>query len=99
MLDRTVFRRAAKWLAVTFGGVLVLVVGLLAVVGFPKPPAITKEGLGRIGWSPIIRNFGDLRRGLRSRKLWVWLPGDAGLAALAPRWFVDFRLHTVAGPG
>jgi len=99
MSSRTLFRRVLKWSALSFVGVLVLVVGLLAIVGFPKPPTITKEGLGRVGWAPVLDNFGDIRRSLSDRTLGVWLPGDAGLTATAPRWFVDFRLHTVAGPG
>jgi len=88
-----------KRAAVSFGSLLALVVGFLVIVGVPKPPTITKEGLGRVGWAPVIDNFGDIRRSLSSRTLGVWLPGDGGLTTLVPRRFVDFRLHTVAGPG
>ena len=99
MSARTVWRRVMKWSAISFASLLVLVVGILAIVGVPKPPTITKEGLGRVGWAPVIDNFGDIRRNLGSRTLGVWLPGNAGLTASAPRRFVDFRLHTIAGPG
>lgn len=72
---------------------------VLAVIGIPKPLAMSKEGVGRVGWSPLLKNFGELRRGLQSRTLGVWLPEGRGLTASAPRRLVDFRLHVVSEPG
>jgi hypothetical protein len=78
---------------------MMLGIAALALIGVPQPPAITKEGIGRVGWSPVLENFGDIRRSLRSRSLGVWLPRDHGMTAQAPRRIVDFRLHVVSGPG
>jgi dipeptidyl aminopeptidase/acylaminoacyl peptidase len=91
--------RVFKLAILSLAALAVLGIAVLAIIGLPKPPAITEEGVGRIGWSPILKNFGEIRRGLRSRSLGAWLPGGRGLTATAPRRFVDFRLHVVSGPG
>ncbi|MBT8335462.1 MAG: prolyl oligopeptidase family serine peptidase [Gemmatimonadetes bacterium] len=88
-----------KWGLVGVLTLAILGVGLLGALGVPKPPTITKEGLGRVGWSPVLNNLGEIRRMLGSRTLVTWLPGDRGMVANAPRRVVDRRLHTVAGPG
>ena len=92
-------RRLAKRALGLLAIVVIAGVAALAVIGVPKPAAISKEGLGRVGWSPILENLGDLRRSLSSRSLGAWLPDDLGLTATAPRNIIDFRLHTVSGPG
>jgi dipeptidyl aminopeptidase/acylaminoacyl peptidase len=94
-----VIRGVFKWGVVAVVGLLGLGVIALAIMGVPKPPSITKTGMGRVGWSPIVENLGEIRRALGSRSLGTWLPDDRGLTTFVPRRVVDFRLHTISAPG
>lgn len=99
MLTRDGAVRVLRWAGLGLTGLVIGGLMFLVVTGVPRPPSITQEGLGRVGWSPLLNNLGEARRGLTSRSLGIWLPNDRGLTASVPRRLVDFRLHTIAGPG
>ena len=92
-------RKLLKWAAVSVVALIVLVFGILAFTGVPKPPTVTAEGVGRVGWKPILDNLGQLRKALRSKSLGSWMPNGEGFLARGTHNVIDFRLHTVRGPG
>ena len=50
--------RIMKWVALVVATLPIHVVLVLAYIGVPKPPAITAEGVGRVGWRPVFDNAG-----------------------------------------
>ena len=89
-------QRVLKWsglFALTLPIHLVLV---LAYIGVPRPPAISAEGVGRVGWQPVLDNAGQLWRTQESRSLVTWMPDGSGVLVRARRWLLDSRLHTLS---
>lgn len=92
--------KALKVIAIGGSGLVTVVVAVLAITGVPKPPAMTEEGLGRVGWSPIFANLGSLLPSTRSRSLVTWSPTGDGMLAWGFRSPANpFRIHRVSGPG
>jgi dipeptidyl aminopeptidase/acylaminoacyl peptidase len=91
-------RRICQMAAILLLTLPVHLVVVLCVVGVPKPPAITAEGVGRVGWRPVIEDAGHLWRSQDSKSLVAWMPDDSGVLIRGRRWVLDSRLHTVAGP-
>jgi hypothetical protein len=71
----------------------------LAVIGVPRPPAITAEDVGRVGWKPVLDNAGRLWRSQESKSLVTWMPDGSGVLVGSRRWVLDSRLHTLSEPG
>jgi len=82
--------------------VLVLPVNLvlvLAVTGVPRPPAVTAEDVGRVGWRPLLDDADRLWRSQGSKSLAGWTPDGSALLVLGRRWVLDVRLHLLTTPG
>ena len=47
-------RTIMKWVALVVLTLPIHLVLVLALIGVPKPPAITAEGIGRVGWRPVL---------------------------------------------
>lgn len=71
----------------------------LAVIGVPRPPAISGEGMERVGWAPVLQDAAQLWRARTSVSHAAWMPDGSGILVRARRWLVDSRLHLVTGPG
>lgn len=90
--------------SVKFGLLMILTLPLhlivaLAIVGVPRPPAVTVEGGERVGWQPVLDNAGHLWRARQSRSLVAWLPDGSGVLLRSRRWVLESRLHRMAAPG
>jgi dipeptidyl aminopeptidase/acylaminoacyl peptidase len=92
-------RRWVKLAAIVLLSLPVHVVVGLALLGVPKPPAITAEDVGRVGWGPVFDNAEQLWRSRASKSLVTWLPDGDGVLVRARRWILDSRLQAVASPG
>lgn len=92
-------RRFWKLLAL---GVLTLPIHVavgLAVIGVPRPPAVTVEGVQRIAWGPVLDNAGQLWSSRDSKSVVGWMPNGAGVLVRGSRWMLDARLHSVSEAG
>ncbi len=89
-------RRTMKWVALLVVTVPINVVLLLAFMGVPKPPAITTEGIGRVGWRPVLEDAGGLWQSRQSKSLVAWMPDGSGLLVQGRRMILDARLHTLS---
>jgi dipeptidyl aminopeptidase/acylaminoacyl peptidase len=87
-----------KWVALVLVTLPVHLVLVLALIGVPKPPAITAEGVGRVGWRPVLDNAGQLWRSRQSKSLLGWMPDGSGLLVQGRRLILDARLHTLSEP-
>ncbi|HEX9887038.1 MAG TPA: alpha/beta fold hydrolase [Longimicrobiales bacterium] len=90
--------RALKWWLLALA-LPVHVVVLLAVTGVPRPPALTVEGVGRVGWTPLLEDAARLWAGRHARSLVTWMPDGSGVLVQGRRLLFDTRLHTLARPG
>ena len=48
-------RKIMKWALLVVATLPIHVVLVLAIIGVPKPPTITAEGIGRVAWTPVSR--------------------------------------------
>ncbi len=92
-------RTIMKWVALVVLTLPIHLVLVLALIGVPKPPAITAEGVGRVGWRPVFDNVGQLWRSQQSKSLVTWIPDGSGLLVQGRRMVLDSRLHTLSGAG
>jgi len=92
-------RTIMKWVALVVLTLPIHLVLVLALIGVPKPPAITAEGVGRVGWRPVLDNVGQLWRSQQSKSLVTWIPDGSGLLVQGRRMVLDSRLHTLSGAG
>jgi dipeptidyl aminopeptidase/acylaminoacyl peptidase len=92
-------RRAVRWIAIAALIAPVHLVVVLAVIGVPKPPAITAEHVGRVGWRPLLDNAGQLWASRQSKSLVAWMPDGSGVLMRGKRMLLDARLHTLSAPG
>ena len=51
--------RIMKWVALVVLALPIHLVLVLAYTGVPRPPAITAEGVGRVGWRLVLDNAGQ----------------------------------------
>ena len=92
-------RTSMKWIALVVATLPIHLVLLLAFIGVPKPPAITAEGVGRVGWQPVFDNAGQFWKSRQSRSLVTWMPDGSGLLVQGRRMILDSRLHTLSDAG
>ena len=92
-------RRIMKCAALVVLTLPIHAVLVLAYIGVPKPPAITAEGLGRVGWRPVFDNAGQLWTARQSKSLVGWMPDGSGLLVQGRRMILDGRLHTLSAAG
>ena len=90
--------RIMKWVALVLVTLPIHLVLVLAFVGVPKPPAITAEGIGRVGWRPVLDDAGRLWRSQQSKSLVAWMPDGSGMLVRGSRMILDSRLHTLSNP-
>ncbi len=88
-----------KWVALFVMTLPVHVVVVLAFTGVPKPPAISAEGVGRVGWQPVFDDAGKHWRSRQSKSLITWMPDGSGMLVQGRRMILDARLHTQASAG
>ena len=69
---------------------------VLAFTGVPKPPAITAEGVGRVGWRPVLDDAEQLWRSRQSKSLVAWMPDGSGMLVQGRRMILDARLHSLS---
>ena len=89
-------RTTMKWVALIVVTLPIHLVLVLAFIGVPKPPAITAEGIGRVGWRPVLDNAGQFWRSQQSKGLVTWMPDGSGLLVQGRRMILDSRLHTLS---
>ena len=82
---------------VTLVGALMLT--LLVGFGVPKPPTVTIENVGRVSWTPVLRDLDLTLRTSRSASLAAWMPDGQGVLVRARRWILDSRLYRLSEPG
>lgn len=92
-------RRIVKLGALVLITLPVHLVLVLALTGVPRPPAITAEGVERVGWRPVLDHAGQLWRAQKSKSLVAWMPDGSGVLVRGRRWILDSRLHRVADAG
>ncbi len=92
-------RRTMKWVALIVVTVPINLAILLAFTGVPKPPAITAEGVVRVGWRPVLDNAEQLWKSRLSKSLVGWMPDGSGLLVQGRRMILDTRLHTLSDAG
>ncbi len=85
-----------KWIALAVATLPVHLVLVLALIGVPKPPAISAKGIGRVGWRPVLDDAGQLWRSRESKSLINWMPDGSGLLIQGRRMILDARLHTLS---
>ena len=85
-----------KWVALVVLALPIHLVLVLAFIGVPRPPAITAEGVGRVGWRPVLDNAGQLWKSRQSKSLVAWMPDGSGLLVQGRRMILDSRLHTLS---
>ena len=91
--------RIMKWVALVIVTLPIHLVLVLAFTGVPKPPMITAEGIGRVGWQPVFGNAGQLWSSRQSKSLVTWMPDGSGLLVQGRRMILDSRLHTLSEAG
>ena len=89
-------RTIMKWVALVVATLPIHLMLVLAFIGVPKPPAITAEGIGRVGWRPVLDNAGQLWKARQSKSLVAWMPDRSGLLVQGRRMILDTRLHTLS---
>jgi len=72
---------------------------VLAITGVPKPPAITEESVGRVGWRLLFENVEEMWALRESKSLVTWMPDGSGMLVLGKRMLLDQRLHTLSTAG
>ncbi len=87
-----------KWAGLVLVMLPIHLVLVLAVIGVPKPPAITAEGVGRVAWGPVLDDAGELWMSRQSKSLVAWMPDGSGVLVRARRMILDARLHTLSDP-
>ena len=60
-------RKAMKWVVLFLVTLPIHLVVVLAVIGVPRPPAITADGVGRVAWGPVLEDAGQLWRSRHSK--------------------------------
>lgn len=75
------------------------VLAILAVTGVPRPPAVTAENVGRVGWGPVLESAGDLWEARTSRSFAAFMPGYDGLLVWGRHRVLEPRLYQVSAPG
>ena len=85
-----------KWVALAAMTLPVHAVLLLAFMWAPRPPAITAEGVGRVGWQPVLDDAGRIWQSRQSKTLINWMPDGSGLLVQGRRMILDARLHTLS---
>ena len=91
-------RKTMKWVALFVVTLPIHLVVVLAVIGVPRPPAITAEGVGRVAWGPVLDDAGKLWKSRQSKSLVAWMPDGSGLLVRGRRMILDARLHTLSSP-
>ena len=91
-------RTVMKWVALVVVMLPIHLVLVLAFIGVPKPSAITAEGVGRVGWRPVLDNAGQIWKSRQSKSLVTWMPDGSGLLVQSRRMILDSRLHTLSHP-
>ena len=75
------------------------VVLVLAIVGVPRPPAISAERVGRVEWGPVLDDAEQLWRAQKSKSLVAWMPDGSGMLVQGRRWILESRLHLLSEAG
>ncbi|MCZ6825063.1 MAG: prolyl oligopeptidase family serine peptidase, partial [Gemmatimonadetes bacterium] len=91
-------RKTMKWVALFLVTLPIHLVIVLAVIGVPRPPAITAESIGRVAWGPVLADAGELWKSRESKSLVGWMPDGSGLLVGGRRMILDSRLHTLSDP-
>ena len=86
-------RSIMKWAGLVVVMLPIHLVIVLAVIGVPRPPAITAEGVGRVGWRPVLDDAGRLWQSRQSKNLVNWMPDGSGMLIQGRRMMLDARLH------
>lgn len=92
-------KNIAKWVGVLAAIAVVHAVVILAVTGVPRPSTIVAEDVGRIPWTPLLRNTLQRFDARASRSLVGWMPDGSGLLVMGTHRLFDARLHLVSEPG
>lgn len=71
---------------------------ILAVMGVPRPPAVSVENVGRVGWGPVLASAGDLWEARTSRSFAAFLPGHRGVLVWGRHRVLEPRLFEVPAP-
>ena len=93
-----VVRKMLGWVGFGLGAALVLIVTVLVGGGIPKPPALTTENVGRVGWGGLLQNVDLTVRSMRSKAIAGWMPDGERLLVRANYLVFDSRLHLLPGP-
>lgn len=91
--------RILKWAGLGVLAMVLLALGVLLIGGFPKPPAITTENVGRLPLGYVTGNLEAIKVGMDSKTFSDWLPGDRGMLIWSSHRIVDRRLHRVPEVG
>jgi dipeptidyl aminopeptidase/acylaminoacyl peptidase len=91
--------RIMRWLALVVLTLPIHLVVVLAFTGVPKPPMITAEGVGRVGWQPVLDDASKIWRSRESKSVVTWMPDGSGMLVQGRRMILESRLHTLAEPG
>jgi dipeptidyl aminopeptidase/acylaminoacyl peptidase len=79
---------------------LVLVFGVvMAVIGLPRPAAITAENLPRIPWRFVVDNYKAIRLSIDSTTVSDWYPDGESLLIWAKHGLMERRAHRLAALG
>ena len=70
----------------------------LVVAGIPRPPAVSTENVGRVGWGHIVDNLNHTRQTLQSTSFAAWLPDGERMLIRANYRILDSRLYVLPGP-
>ena len=92
-------RKVLKWAALFALTLPIHLVVVLAITGFPKPPALTTESVGRVAWTPVLQDAKKLLSSTGSLGLVTWMPDGSSVLVQGRRMLLDNRLHTLATPG
>ena len=85
-------RSIMKWAGLVVVMLPIHLVIVLAVIGVPRPPAITAEGVGRVGWRPVLDDAGRLWQSRQSKNLVNWMPDGSGMLIQGRRMILDAPL-------
>lgn len=92
-------RKVLKWAALFALTLPIHLVVVLAITGFPKPPALTTESVRRVAWTPVLQDAKKLLSSTGSLGLVTWMPDGSSVLVQGRRMLLDNRLHTLATPG
>ena len=90
--------KAFKWCVVGAGLAAVSAAALLTVVGVPKPPTLTTDHVGRLNWTPLLRDRTWLEKP-RSKSFVAWMPDGERLLVSGAHRVLDTRIHLLDRPG